>query len=352
MLSAKPLDLLKQGLAPERADDGAERVAELFRSRAELKKSFASLQDEMHRLRDRLKQQEGATQRVQELLDALEARLADPAGAYPALAFHHLRGLWEVGRATIAQFLAELVRQQEERERRLHIADANRRQFAERQAREKRLRAAEAAVAEARAQLADVTQARAALHRPWHHFRRRQADELIAARTLAAADADTELESARTAFESLAADDSAGFPGLSVDARRAINLAGIAYAELLCLRLARTTLVSQARAAVARREVPDDFGGRAQCEALMAEVVRARTIIAGRANLSVELKSRTERLRAIARYRSAGDTIPVPESIGLAEGDVLDRGGNGAPAAKLPNVLAEDTWDLFRILLR
>ena len=31
---------------------------------------------------------------------------------------------------------------------------------------------------------------------------------------------------------------------------------------------------------------------------------------------------------------------------------VLDRGAQGANAARLPNVLAEDTWDLFRTVLR
>ncbi len=34
------------------------------------------------------------------------------------------------------------------------------------------------------------------------------------------------------------------FPGLSLDARRAINLAAIAYAEVLCLRLVKTKLVT------------------------------------------------------------------------------------------------------------
>jgi len=40
------------------------------------------------------------------------------------------------------------------------------------------------------------------------------------------------------------------------------------------------------------------------------------------------------------------------DSLSLAEGDVLEMGALGAAAAGLPNVLAEDTWDLFRILLR
>jgi hypothetical protein len=46
------------------------------------------------------------------------------------------------------------------------------------------------------------------------------------------------------------------------------------------------------------------------------------------------------------------DTVPTSDSIAFAEGDVLANSAAGASAAKLPNVLAEDTWDLFRVLLR
>ena len=38
-----------------------ERLMQLFQNRAGLKKAYADLQDEFHLLRDRLKQQEGAT---------------------------------------------------------------------------------------------------------------------------------------------------------------------------------------------------------------------------------------------------------------------------------------------------
>ena len=68
-LKMNPLQLARQALAPESASrEGTEerRVLQLFRNRAELKKAYSELQDEIHRLKDRLKQQEGATARVQE----------------------------------------------------------------------------------------------------------------------------------------------------------------------------------------------------------------------------------------------------------------------------------------------
>jgi hypothetical protein len=42
----------------------------------------------------------------------------------------------------------------------------------------------------------------------------------------------------------------------------------------------------------------------------------------------------------------------MSDSLAFAEGDILDTEATGASAARMPNVLSEDTWDLFRILLR
>ena len=65
MKALRQLGFLKLSLRPERPPDEDHRVLELFRNRAELKKAYGGLQDETFRLKDLIKQQEGATQRVQ-----------------------------------------------------------------------------------------------------------------------------------------------------------------------------------------------------------------------------------------------------------------------------------------------
>ena len=74
------------------ADD--ERLVALFRNRAELKKELSALDDERHRLLDRLKLQEGATMRVEEQLAALEQYLGRPDEGYKSLAYFQLRAVW------------------------------------------------------------------------------------------------------------------------------------------------------------------------------------------------------------------------------------------------------------------
>src|SRR5262245_32802228 len=107
MKALKALGLLGGNSEPApAAEDG--RVVELFRSRAELRKQHEELGAEMQRLRDRLKQQEAATGRVQEMFEALEKRLESADTGLSTLVFYHLRSLWGDGRGVLAQLVKDL----------------------------------------------------------------------------------------------------------------------------------------------------------------------------------------------------------------------------------------------------
>jgi hypothetical protein len=352
MKALRQLGFLKLNFRQEAPPEAEDRVLTLFRNRAELKKAYGEREDEIYRLKDRIKQQEGATQRVQEMLNALETRLGVSDSGYPALVFYQLRRLWQSGRELIEQFVADLVRQQDERERRQHLAEHNRRLFSRREAVEKQLRGAESMAAEEANRVAELEAERARLTRFWHYFKRRALEHRITGAVTAAVAANATLTEARAAAEEVDKEPIPEFPGLSLETRRAINLAAIAYAETLCLRLVKTPLVTLAREATQRREVTDDYGSPSECEALMREIESAMGLIQGRAKIAQEIASRTERLKPVARYRGATDTSPTSDSLAFSEGDVLANEPMGTRSARMPNVLAEDTWDLFRILLR
>lgn len=347
----KQLGFLKLavGKTADPPPDDEHRVMALFRNRAELKKAYGELQEEIFRLKDRVKQQEGATQRVQEMLGSLETRLAASETAYPALVFYQLRGLWQYGRELIEQFVADLSKQQEERERRAHLAECNRRRFARRQETEGTLRHAESELAAASERVAEADRAHAKLDRFWHYFARRRAQRARDAARAVVAQTEGALGEARGAMEAFEAEPLAEFAGVSVESRRAINLAALAYAEVLCLRLAKTQLLTFAKEATARREVSDEYGTREECESLMVQIARARATLSERGTMAQEIRTRTDRLKQNARYRAPTDTVPTAESLAFSEGDAL---AGQVAGARMPNVLAEDTWDLFRVLLR
>ena len=352
MMALRQLGFLKINFRREEPAEEDHRVLALFRNRAELKKAYGELQEEIYRLKDRVKQQEGATQRVQEMLTALEGRLGLSETAYPALVFYQLRKLWQTGHELLERFVAELAAQQEERERRQHLAEHNRHVFAKRQDADQRLRGAERLVAEEAARLADLEGQRARLRRFWHYFKRRALEQSVSQVRAAAAAAELALGVARGAVEEIEREPVPEFPGVSLDARRAINIAAIAYAEVLCLRLVRTQLVMQAREATRHREVTDEYGSRPECETLMKQIERADQLLRGRGSVTQEVKQRSDRLKQVARYRAATEAAPTAESLAFAEGDALGAAPSGLAAARMPNVLAEDTWDLYRVLLR
>lgn len=331
-------------------EDG--RVVELFRSRAELRKQHEELGAEMQRLRDRNKQQEAATGRVQEMLESLEKRLEAADTGLSTLVFYHLRALWGDGREIIGLLVQDLAAKQEERERKAWALEGNRKQFQVRQSAEQQLRQAESSMVAARQQIVAFDAKLAKLDKWWHRWQRPKVAAKRPALQAAVDSAEANLHGARARCEQLEKAGAAEFPGLSVEARRAVNLAAIACAEVLCLRLARTSLVSSARAAMARREAVEYYGDLAACVSIMSDIVKARNLLKQRAGITQEVQQRTARLRATAAYLGEFETVPVPESCGVSEGDVMTHGSQGVTAAKLPNVVAEDTWDLFKVLLR
>ncbi|HET7810604.1 MAG TPA: hypothetical protein VFL16_08500 [Steroidobacteraceae bacterium] len=352
MKALKPFGLFgnNTNAVQDAPEDG--RVVELFRSRAELRKQHEELGQEVQRLRDRLKQQEGATARVQEIIEGLEKRLESADTGLSTLVFYHLRALWGDGREIMSLLVQELAARQEERERKAFALEGNRRQFQQRQDSEQQLRQAESSIVLARQQLTACDARLARLDKWWHRWQRPKVAAQRPALQAALEQAERTLHAARARCEQIEKAGAGDFPGLSVESKRAINIAAIACAEALCLRLARTNLVAAARAAMAKREASEYYGDLATCVSLMSDIVKARHVLKQRAGINQEVAQRSERLRATAAYLGDFDTVPIPESCSVSEGDALAHGSQGVTAARLPNVLAEDTWDLFKVLLR
>ncbi len=343
------LSFLKTGADGGTVSPDEERLMQLFQNRAGLKKAYADLKDEFHLLRDRLKQQEGATIRVQEQLDALGDLLGDPKTGFSALVFFQLRALWKTCHQQLSTLAADLARQQEAREVAKHQADVE----AERRSRlavvDERLRAAAAAADAERARLAEQQAQLDRLTAFWHYFKRRRAQravETLRSRVLAADAAVGEVHAERSAIEHEIAPE---FPGISLAARRNINLAIISYAELLCEHVDAYGLAARAKESVARRVHEMNFGSRAECDGYMQRVQKAHAAVVSQKHVTGAVRAKLDRLRAGSDYRNSADTVPTADSVVLVP-DVDPDKQRAAPPAW--NVLAEDYWDLYTVLLR
>jgi chromosome segregation ATPase len=317
----------------ESAED--QRLVELFRNRAELKKELNELAEERHRLLDRLKLQEGATMRVEEQLAALEQYLGRPEEGYKCLTYFQLRAVWRVAARRLEQFSVELARRQKDRERKQQLAAFDR-------GRRERLDEVERELAEARV-LADQLQAEQRLAEQrlqdlrgfWNHFRRRRLADAVAARRYRIDAALTQLTDLGDRHHAIESEPPPLFEGLSVAGRRAVNLAVIAYAEALHERLAAAGLADLVRHTTLRRVYDSSYGGREECLALMQRAGRALTELDHMQDDVADILARAERLRATAAYRADGDTVPLQDTLQVAAA-----------------VLLEEYWDVYKVLLR
>lgn len=328
-----------------------EKLVQLFKNRADLKKAHGALQDEIHQLRDRLKQQEGATARAQEQLEALEMRLGDPESGFDSLVFFQLRALWRACHSQLEQFIGELSRQQEERERLAHVASFTKDKNARLAAAELRVREFDPMVDEARSALLTIEARLKGLGGFWNYFRRRKVAEQVAAqrsRTDLWLREQADFERARDA---IAEEQVPQFPGLGIDGRRAINLATIAYAQAMCSRLGTSGLTLQVKAAIDGRVVDADYGTREEIGALMGRIAQATAAVARQREWAPEIKLRVDRLRQQAEYRGETDTVPLSETAMIA-GSLPQMPNQPPTTAPEVNVLADDYWEIYRVLLR
>lgn len=330
------------------ADD--ERLLQLYWSRAELKKELKRLQDERRQLLDSCQMQQSAVARMREHVDRLEAYLGNPEVAPHALIYFQLRSLWRVCAAKVAQFASDLQRQQEDRERHTQLIEFDR-------IRCQRLSESERQLSDARLN-SDMLEAQLKLLEArlqsmlgfWNYFRRRhlaEGIEIERSQWDAAATLVTDLSDDHAVIE---ASQPPALPGISIDGRRTVNTAVIAYAQQLVVSLSQGGLAMLAKETTVRRAFDVRYGGRDDCVRLMTLLREAMTVVS-ESNDDLGLKERIAAVREAARYRSDTDTIPLTDSVVTLPTPNLRVAAPDAVNRSAMHVLIDDYWDLSRVLL-
>jgi hypothetical protein len=332
-------------LAPKREVD-EERLLKLYWNRAELKKELAQLDEQLYQLRDRLKQQEAATVRAGDDLESLETLLGNPEIGFGALVHFQLRALWRACHVQLEQFGSELKRQQEDRERKRQLVEFH-------QDRQARLKLADERLAEAAPALEAEEQATAGLEARLraatgllYYFRRRELTTELQSQRARRDAAAARLDDLKEARRTIEKEPWPEFPGIPLDGRRAINLAILAYAQLLYARLAESGLALQARLARQKSVHDTRYGSRDECVAMMADIANALSRVRGQKDDAAEIRSRTELLRGVVTYRHSQDSVPEPATLPSA------FPGRTGVSVREPNVLVDDYWDVYKVLLR
>jgi hypothetical protein len=340
--------LLRSRLKLEHPEDPEDvRLVQLFRNRAELKKTLSDAQDEAHRLKDRVKLQEAATGRVREQMERLEAFLGQPVSGLHCLVHYQLRDLWDAGHTQIANVVRELAAAREDRERKQFLADLNRQLFERQQTARAAAARAENACADVRIRLTAVVNALQQSQRWWHYFRRRELLKQQQSVRAEAASCEAELQQVRAQLVKIEEEGGAKYPGLSLDARRMLNLTVIAAGQVLALRLSPPNILPRMVDAMSRSE-PRMEGGTESAMAAMQEIARARAaMLQHEAGLASDAKRLADHLASQVQYRLPAETIANEPSIEAALKSALSRG-----EVMTWDLLGNDLWGLSELYYR
>lgn len=325
-----------------------ERLVNLFRNRAALKKAYRDLNTEHHQLREKLDNSQAATRRAEEQLESIERLMAKPEAGYSGLVYFQLRALWRSCNEQLRLFAGELESQQEDRERKKQI-----RRFQKDQ--ERRLGDLNDLIRRVKLEsdrLADEIVAlgmkRKELAGFWNFFKRRELASDITAKSaehIAVRQRIEELFDRRIKVEGEAWP---AFPGISVKGRRAINIATTAFAHHIYEYLSEANVARLARDAVTRPIHDLSYGSEDECGRLINSVQTLKAGLADRRASAKDVKDVAADIRRVARFRSDDDTVPIASSIDEA---VLEP-RNGRFNSGQVNILQDEYWDVYDVFLR
>jgi len=260
-------------------DTGAEesdKLVDLFRSRVELKKEFAALRNEKYRLLDRIKQQEGATARVQQQMLHLENLLLDPEWAHNVVVFYQLRALATHCQLQLSRFSEQLKQQREQRNHGRALASWNEQRKQESNRLENQIDERRLSLQMLEDQLQSERHRLMTMNSLERLFRGRSvAAEVEDIATRIEAGQRAENESLRE-LEEVQKLDPPDQKGLDIAAKRSINFMIIAYAQQLYLLYEEDDLVGLAKEASEKSVGAINYGHKAECTDLLARLEKRR----------------------------------------------------------------------------
>ncbi len=332
----------------DRDRDEQEQLLKLFWNRAELKKEFDKLRADAAQLSEQLSRQEARTLRVQQRFDELEAHLANPETAHRAVAYYQLRAIWNGCHQRIASLAKDLERTCRDREYREHVATFRSSVNASLVGLQQEAAAIEAREQELAEEVKVLRDRRTRKFGAWNYFSRRRLTAEIHGLRLERKLVSSRLRELHDEIRRRIEQDPPPFAGVSVEARRLINLRIVAYAQELCLHFASDDLANLAREAAARRLAEVRYGNRRDCRTLSHTAEVAAQALESDSACLDRVRLRARYLQSHCEYRSDTDTVPSAASLGGIV--MLDKQGRKTGQSSSVNVLVDEYWEIFSVL--
>jgi hypothetical protein len=332
---------------PEAPQD-ADKLVDLFRNRAELKKEFAALRNEKYQLQDRIKERQGTIERVQQKLNHLESLLLDPEWVHNVVVFYQLRRLARHCENKVARFAEQLKQQREEKTHGKVLA-------AWRQQIDKEAEKVERKIGEHRMRLQLLEdQLLAERHKlttmggisKMLHGRSQEAtvDEIAASIEKAQGEEQTLLLELQRVRNTAAPDP----VGLDTAAKRSINFMILSFAQQLYLDYKEDDLAGLAKEASEKSVGAVNYGGKPDCDELLTILAKRREELDQVPDFAGILQKRAKLIAKHAVFRSDDDVVPAPGSVAT----VYEITANGVVRQSDANLLGENYFAVAKVLSR
>jgi hypothetical protein len=323
-----------------------EKLVELFRSRAELKKELAALTKERYRLLQLVKTQHDAAATITQRLEQLEGLLADPERAHTVVVFYQLRSLNCRCTGKLARFAEQLKRQREKRLRDAHVHGWRDICNARRKVVDQELSSQRQELRQLEGELSAARQRAASMTGFSKIFKGRTASEQLA-------DLEGKLDTLREkerlllekveTLENLRPPDP---PGLSLAEKRSINFMILSFAQHLFLQFSDRNLVALLKESSNKSVNAFNYGSKRDCDLLLERInmhIDAMEMASGRADL---LRRRAELIAEHAMFKDTEDPVPIAGTVATA----FTINGNGIVTKSDANLLGDNYWGIADLL--
>ncbi len=321
---------------------------DLFRNRSELKKDFAALRNEKYQLQDRIKERQGAVERVQQKLGHLEALLLDPEWVHNVVAFYQLKRLAVHCENKIARFAEQLKRQREERAYSKVLATWTAQL-------EKESAKIERKIGEVRMRLQlleDQLQAErhklATMGGISKMFHGRSQESAVDEIEASIAKTQGEEQALLLELERIGNSTPPDQEGLDTAAKRSINLMILSFAQQLYLDYTEDNLAELAKEASEKSVGAINYGSKADCDELLEILTKRREDTDPPDDFVATLQKRAKLIAEHALFRNDDDVVPAPGTVAT----IYDIDANGVIRQSDANLLGENYFAVAKVLSR
>ena len=339
------------GRNERKSESDEDRLLKLFRNRSELKKEFAKLRESGEILKEQLQEQEGATLRSQQQLQQLERLLAHPVQAANASVFYQLKGVWGQCHRKLSRLSEHLLSHRRDQEIKFELNRFNASKKAELSAIGNQLKDAKRRFEKVEAELEGLKLERSNARGFWNIFRRAKLRRSIEALTIVHNNAKGKLKEYLDQVREKDELSPPEYGELSIEGRRSINLMLIAIAQELYLHFSLRKVSGLAREASVREVTEVNYGDINACRDMNIHIEKCIRNLPSGEQLVPLAAQRVAYLEKCASYRMDSDTVPVAGSFSEIPINFGDDGSITGKKTIKVNVLADEYWDIYKVLL-